>query len=308
MTPDNFSGIGHPTCRLDCRCGPRAGVNGGEILYSGPLEGLRDVEASQTRRYLFDHGKSRTASIRTLQDWLTLRDVTRNNLNHVDVDFPLRVFTSVTGVSGSGKSTLVSQVLVELISAHLGQTITQEEDEIDDHQETKRVFTIGGKITSGGEHIGRLVVVDQKPIGRTPRSNIATYTGLFDHMARCLRQLSWRVLANMILVAFHSMSPKAVAKLAQEKASSALSCCFCRVFTAHVQHAKVHGSTPRHLKCYTAERISPMCWFSPLTRLWNIFWKMYKSEGFYGYCRRSGLDTCSSASPLPNSPAAKLNA
>lgn len=164
--------------------GPGAGVNGGEILYSGPLEGLRDVEASQTRRYLFHNGKSRAASIRTPQDWLKLREVTRNNLSHVDVDFPLGLFTSVTGVSGSGKSTLVSQVLVELVSAHLGQTITQEEDEIDDHHEPGRILTTGGKITSGGEQIGRLVVVDQKPIGRTPRSNIATYTGLFDHIRK----------------------------------------------------------------------------------------------------------------------------
>ncbi len=164
--------------------GPGAGVNGGEILYSGRLEGLRDVEASQTRRYLFAHGKARTASVRTPKDWLKLTDVTRNNLHHVDVDFPLGVFTSVTGVSGSGKSTLVSQVLVELVSAHLGQTVAPEEDEVDDHQEQTRVLTISGKITSGEEHIGRLVVVNQKPIGRTPRSNIATYTGLFDHIRK----------------------------------------------------------------------------------------------------------------------------
>jgi excinuclease ABC subunit A len=164
--------------------GPGAGVHGGEILYSGRLEGLREIEASQTRRYLFDHAKSRTASVRSPKHWLKLKDITRNNLHHVDVDFPLGVLTSVTGVSGSGKSTLVSQVLVELVSAHLGQVLPPEDDEVDDHQEQTRVLTISGKIASGGEHIGRLVVVDQKPIGRTPRSNIATYTGLFDHIRK----------------------------------------------------------------------------------------------------------------------------
>ena len=89
----------------------------------------------------------------------------------------------MTGVSGSGKSTLISQVLVELVAAHLGQRIEGDEDEAGDLEETP-VSTIGGSIVSGVEAIRRLVVVDQKPIGRTPRSNMATYTGLFDHVRK----------------------------------------------------------------------------------------------------------------------------
>jgi excinuclease ABC subunit A len=163
--------------------GPRAGVNGGEILYSGPLAGLRAVDASQTRRYLFSPPDPTRASVREPKGWLKLHSVTRNNLHRLDADFPLGVFTAVTGVSGSGKSTLVSQVLVDLVAEHLGQPILSEEDEADDLEQAP-VQTTSGEIASGAEHIRRLVVVDQKPIGRTPRSNMATYTGLFDHVRK----------------------------------------------------------------------------------------------------------------------------
>jgi excinuclease ABC subunit A len=164
--------------------GPAAGEEGGQILYSGPPDGLKDVEESQTRKYLFYEGSDPIASaLRHPTGWLELRGVTRNNLSELKVRFPLGVFTSVTGVSGSGKSTLVSQVLVELVSQHLGQEILQEAPE--GHPlEHAVVETLGGEIISGLEAIRRLVVVDQKPIGRTPRSNLATYTGLFDHVRK----------------------------------------------------------------------------------------------------------------------------
>jgi excinuclease ABC subunit A len=106
--------------------------------------------------------------------------VDRNNLHGVDVDLPLSVLTTVTGVSGSGKSTLVSEVLVELLSEHLGHAPA--EDTGDDMPDLERTATAtrGGRIVEGLARIGRLVRVDQRPIGRTPRSNLATYTGLFD--------------------------------------------------------------------------------------------------------------------------------
>jgi excinuclease ABC subunit A len=163
--------------------GPGAGVNGGEILYSGPPSGLKGIAASQTRRYLFPSGAPTYMEQRKPRAWLKLSGVTRNNLELLDAEIPLGVFTSVTGVSGSGKSTLISQALVELVAGHLGQKIDIEEDEADDLEQTF-VRATGGKIVSGLEHIRRLVVVDQKPIGRTPRSNMATYTGLFDHVRK----------------------------------------------------------------------------------------------------------------------------
>jgi excinuclease ABC subunit A len=163
--------------------GPAAGEKGGEILYSGPPEGLRQVHASQTRRHLFGDPCPSPRRPREPRGWLELRDVTRNNLHALDAAFPLGAFTCVTGISGSGKSSLVSQVLVELISKHLGHAMPAEEEE-GEELERQVVVTEGGEITGGMEKIKRLVRVDQKAIGRTPRSNLATYTGLFDHVRR----------------------------------------------------------------------------------------------------------------------------
>ena len=158
--------------------GPAAGEKGGEILYSGPLEGLQKVKASRTREFLTTNSRPQTPN-RNPAGWLKLRGVTRNNLNDLDAAFPLGVLTAVTGVSGSGKSSLVSQVLVELVTENLGQSLPVEEEE-GDMLAVETVQTLGGRIVAGMENIKRLVRVDQKPIGRTPRSNLATYTGLFD--------------------------------------------------------------------------------------------------------------------------------
>jgi excinuclease ABC subunit A len=161
--------------------GPAAGERGGEILYSGPPEGLKKIENSQTRQYLFDTEGAPPHAARKEKGWLRLSGVTRNNLHELDASFPLGVLTSVTGVSGSGKSSLVSQVLVELVADALGHELPVEEEEADALERTT-VMTEGGMITEGMDRIKRLVRVDQKPIGRTPRSNLATYTGLFDHV------------------------------------------------------------------------------------------------------------------------------
>jgi excinuclease ABC subunit A len=162
--------------------GPGAGEHGGEILYSGPAPGLADVETSVTRRYLFNHGDKTAREPRQPRDWLRLRGVTRNNLDRLDVDIPLGVFTSVSGVSGSGKSSLISQFLVDAVAEKLG--LRRENPADDGDALDAAVETLGGEITGGLDSIKRLVVVDQKPIGRTPRSNLATYTGLFDHVRK----------------------------------------------------------------------------------------------------------------------------
>src|SRR6476660_2349496 len=161
--------------------GPDAGAQGGQIIYSGPLAGLGDVRNSRTRPYLFDQAVKIAKTPRDACGWLKLRGVTRNNLDRLDADIPLGVFTSVTGISGSGKSSLISQFLVEAVGDKLGHRNEPADD--DDGLEAK-VQTVGGEITGGLEKIKRLVVVDQKPIGRTPRSNLATYTGLLDHVRK----------------------------------------------------------------------------------------------------------------------------
>lgn len=128
--------------------GPGAGEAGGRVLYSGSVAGLEDVAESATSAYLFGRAERLEHTMRHPQGWVQLRGVSRHNLHDVSVDIPLCVLTAVTGVSGSGKSTLVSQVLAEEPAAL--------------------------------ESFDRLVLVDQRPIGRTPRSNLATYTGMFD--------------------------------------------------------------------------------------------------------------------------------
>ncbi|MDY0973927.1 excinuclease ABC subunit UvrA [Massilia sp. CFBP9012] len=165
--------------------GPLAGERGGQVLYSGVPEGLRKIEASQTRRYLFGEAPSPQRTPREPGGWLKLAGVHRNNLKDLEVAFPLGVLTSVTGVSGSGKSSLVSQVLVELVSQALGQGGAAQDEQPDEPDlERDEELPLAGHIVSGMEGVRRLVRVDQKPIGRTPRSNLATYTGLFDQVRK----------------------------------------------------------------------------------------------------------------------------
>jgi excinuclease ABC subunit A len=167
--------------------GPDAGRHGGEILYSGPIDGLKAVERSRTAKYLFSQAVPPRRRQRSPQGWLKLSGVARNNLRGIDVAFPLGVLTTVTGVSGSGKSSLVSQFLVEALSGHFGQSHASNDDG-EDVLERAPVETSSGKITEGLDRLKRLVVVDQKPIGRTPRSNLATYTGLFDDVRKLFAQ------------------------------------------------------------------------------------------------------------------------
>ena len=167
--------------------GPKAGTHGGQIVYSGPVEGLRDVTQSHTGQYLFadttnDQSKS---SIRQPTAWLKLANIERNNIKGLDVEFPLGVMTSVTGVSGSGKSSLVSQALVELINEALGQqTVAEAPVGEADLLEQELESVTSGEIIAGMEHVRRLININQKAIGRTPRSNLATYTGLFDDVRK----------------------------------------------------------------------------------------------------------------------------
>ena len=167
--------------------GPDAGERGGHIVYSGPPDGLRGAEGSQTARYLFaaERPPVSARAPREPSGWLELRGIVRNNLRGLDARFPLGAFTAVTGVSGSGKSSLVSQALVELVAAHLGHEAPPEDDqEAGDDAEPRVAAQTAGQVHAGIEGIERLVRVDQKPIGRTPRSNLATYTGLFDAVRR----------------------------------------------------------------------------------------------------------------------------
>ena len=164
--------------------GPGAGLHGGRVLYSGPLAAFRKVRDSATPKYLFDEITHVKRAPRQALAWLKLKDVTRNNLRNLDVAFPLGVFTVVTGVSGSGKSSLVSAALTELLADRVvGQQAVTQSDSGDEPVLTSNEVA-SGTISSGGERIKRVVAINQKPIGRTPRSNLATYTGFFDQVRR----------------------------------------------------------------------------------------------------------------------------
>ena len=145
--------------------GPGAGAEGGRILTVGTLDEIMRNDESPTAAYL--SGRQFIAipkKRRTPRSWLKVRNAKANNIAGVSVDFPIGVFAAVTGVSGSGKSTLVNEVLVKALNQHLHGS------------------TAGGTYgnVTGADVLDKMVVIDQSPIGRTPRSNPATYTGAFD--------------------------------------------------------------------------------------------------------------------------------
>lgn len=148
--------------------GPRAGVNGGEVVAQGSVDDIIKSERSITGKFLSGEMKIDVPETRLKpKDFITLSGVKQNNLKNIKVDIPLNVFTVVTGLSGSGKSSLVNEVLYPAMSNRVMKTFLPE-----------------GKYKSikGEENIDKVINIDQSPIGRTPRSNPATYIGLFTHI------------------------------------------------------------------------------------------------------------------------------
>ena len=152
--------------------GPGAGEHGGKVVHSGPMKELLENADSVTGDYLAGRKSIPLPQMRRPADperHLTVRGARENNLRDIDVSFPLGVLTAVTGVSGSGKSTLVNDILY----THLAR-------------ELNNAKSVPGRHTrvDGDDLVDKVVHVDQSPIGRTPRSNPATYTGVFDHVRR----------------------------------------------------------------------------------------------------------------------------
>ena len=148
--------------------GPGAGEHGGQVIAQGTVHDIMACEKSITGAYLSRRKRIPIPEKRKLPTgWLTVKGAAENNLKNVDVKIPLGVFTCVTGVSGSGKSSLVNEILYKRLA-----------------KELNRARTIAGKHKSveGLEQLDKVIDIDQSPIGRTPRSNPATYTGVFDHI------------------------------------------------------------------------------------------------------------------------------
>ncbi|WP_129596630.1 excinuclease ABC subunit UvrA [Anaerophilus nitritogenes] len=147
--------------------GPGAGEHGGNIIAAGTIEDIKKCDASITGQYLSGKKKIEIPKERRSPNgnWIKIIGAQENNLKNVDVAFPLGVFTCVTGVSGSGKSTLVNEIFYKKLAMELHRAKSRPGK----HKEIK-----------GIENIDKVIDVDQSPIGRTPRSNPATYTGVFD--------------------------------------------------------------------------------------------------------------------------------
>lgn len=156
--------------------GPGAGEHGGEVVFSGPPTKLLDHDLSITGKYLSGKRKIQQPKFRRLghKKDLVLKGAAGNNLNGIDVKVPLGTFTVVTGVSGSGKSTLVNETIYPILARDLHRA---------------RKYPLRYDTIHGLEHLDKVVEIDQKPIGRTPRSNPATYTGVFTHIRDLFSQL-----------------------------------------------------------------------------------------------------------------------
>ncbi len=154
----------------------------GRCSIAARRRGWRKVRQSRTAQYLFGTAPAPASVERTPSGWLELQGLHRHNLRGLDARIPLGVLTAVTGISGSGKSSLVAQAMPELVLLHLGH---EPEDSDDDTADAPTAIErTHGHLAGDVDAVQRLVQVDQKPIGSTPRSNLATYTGLFDHVRK----------------------------------------------------------------------------------------------------------------------------
>ena len=276
--------------------GPGAGAAGGRIVAQGPPAEVARQAASLTGRYLsgteqipLPPRRRRMAKTRSL----VLEGVTTNNLQSVDVRFPLGVLVCVTGVSGSGKSSLVNETLARALTRRLGGVAPKPGP----HRSLR-----------GVNQVDKVIRIDQSPIGRTPRSNPATYTGLFDEIRKVFagtreaRQQGYRASR----FSFNVKSGRCEA--CQGHGLRRIEMNFLPDLYVTCDACRAPGSIRRRSESTTGAGRSPTCWDWPSRKRWRSSRTSRPSSASWTACRASGWDTSGWASRRPRCPAAKPSA
>lgn len=224
--------------------GPKAGEYGGEVVATGTAKQIMKNKRSITGAYLSGKIKIPVPQVRRKPSgFLKVVGAQENNLKNIDVEIPLGIFTCVTGVSGSGKSSLVNQILYKRLA-----------------KELNRAKTKPGlhKDIEGFDQLDKIIAIDQSPIGRTPRSNPATYTGVFDQI-RDLFAMTKDAKAKGYNKGRFSFNKKGGrCEAVQEMVSSRLRCTFYQMCMSLVKYVMENDTIEKHLKLNTRERVFMM--------------------------------------------------
>ena len=265
--------------------GPAAGRHGGRIVAQGGLTEIMAAQESLTGKYLSGAVRIETPSERramSLRSAVELRGCSEHNLKNIDVAFPLGGIVCVTGVSGSGKSTLVNETLL----AVLRRRLTGSRDRPGAYD---KILGIG--------KIDKVIEIDQSPIGRTPRSNPATYTGVFDLIRQLFAKTREAKIRGYKPGGSASTCAAGGARPARARARRRSRCTSCRMCTWSARSARARGTTGRRLRFATRARTSPTCFRCGSRRRWR---SSRASPRFASSCKALndvGLSMSSWASP-----------
>ncbi len=214
--------------------GPGAGVHGGELVAEGTVQDICAAPRSITGAYLSGRKKIEVPRTRRSGNgkFLEIKGAKQNNLQNINVKIPLGKMTCVTGISGSGKSSLINETLYKKLAAELNGA---------------RMKAGAHQAMLGLEYVDKVIGIDQSPIGRTPRSNPATYTGVFTDIRNVFSQTQ------------EATSRVAGARPARATALFRSPCIFCRMFMFRARCAAVRAITGRRWRCATKAKPSAMC-------------------------------------------------
>ena len=291
---------------LDRRCRSGRRRAGRRNSVQRPVVGPRRCTEIANTALPVRHGEKGSQGASRSGGWIKLRGVTRNNLDRLDVDIPLGVFTSVTGISGSGKVESDQSVPGRGRRRHIGSS--QGFRRRDDDGLEPPVDTLGGEITTASDGIKRLVVVDQKPIGRTPRSNLATYTGLFDHVRKLFAATKQARARRYDAGRFSFNVAKGRCETCQgEGFRHASNCSFCPASTLLVRPAKARDTMPRRWNRDRDRSIADVLGMT-VDGAFDFFADDPRFAGHSACFERSAWATFGLASRRPSFPAARPSA